>query len=182
MQLIPHVLDAVKAAKEGLSFKASLPLARFSRFLTLVAKAEGEIKVELSFFVDEAHLIHAMLRLDAPVSLTCQACNGLVSYAIVEETFFQFAKTDAEAEALPLQVQALVLDETGNLNVDEMLEDALILALPMFPRHEKKDCSLKENRAYYASPREEAHNTYKPFTNLEELVQSKEKKIGGPAK
>ncbi len=175
------LIDLLQAGQEGLVLKNILPLAHFPRFLSLLAEPIGTVEVELAFLEDKAQRIHADLHLKASILLICQACHEKMSYAIREQVSFQLANTEKEATALPLHVQPMATNEAGQLDVDEMLEDALILALPSFPRHEKKDCSLKENRAYYASPREEAHNTYKPFTSLEELVQLKEKKSGGPA-
>lgn len=175
-------IDPIKVSRERLILKESLPFSRFSRFLSCLAESTGAINMELRFFEDQAQEVHADLELKGSVVLVCQVCNERMPYAIQEQLSFQLANTEKEAMALPLHVQPMTIDTAGQLDVDEMLEDALILALPMFPRHEKKDCSLKENRAYYASPREEAHHTYKPFTNLEELVQLQEKKSGGPAK
>ncbi len=59
-----------------------------------------------------------------------------------------------------------------------LVEDELILALPMFPMHEKKDCSLSQNQAYYATSDIEQKNTYKPFAGLNQLAELKEKKSG----
>lgn len=176
------LIDPLKASREGLILEDSFSLSRFPRFLSCLAESAGTVDVKLAFFEDKAHGVHATLWLKGPVALICQGCNEKMPYDLLEKVDFQWAATEKEAAALPLEVLPLSVNESGLLDVDEMLEDALILALPAFPRHEKKDCSLKKNRAYYASPREEVHHTYKPFTNLEELVQLKEKKSGGPAK
>jgi uncharacterized protein len=61
-----------------------------------------------------------------------------VSLFIEAQRRFVFVKTEAEAEALdeevPEDCDVLVL--TKALNVQELIEDELLLALPLVPRHD----------------------------------------------
>ncbi len=175
-------LDAVKAAKENQVLKARLPLASFERFAPLLQDASGEVALEWAFYFNAGKQLQAKLSLQAPVHLTCQRCNGPLQSVIDAEVEMQRVADETEAEALPLAVQPLYLNELNQIKPLEILEDELILALPMFPMHEKKDCSLSQNQAYYATSDMEQKHTYKPFAGLNTLADLKEKKSGSSTK
>ncbi len=175
-------MDCVKAAKENQVIAESLSLSVFERLGSLVASTEGEVAFEWAFYFNEGKQLQAKLKLQAPVHLTCQRCNGPMDFVVETEVEMQRVKTEAEAEALSLEVQPLYLDELNQIKPLDILEDELILALPMFPMHEKKDCSLSQNQAYYATSDLEQKNTYKPFADLNKLAELKEKKSGSSTK
>ncbi len=175
-------LDALKAAKENRVIAESLPLAGFERLASLLADSEGELAFEWAFYFNAGKQLQAKLSLHASVHLTCQRCNAPFPFKIDAEVEMQRVQTEAEAEALPLAVQPLYLDALNQIQPQEILEDELILALPMFPMHEKKDCSLSQNQAYYATSDETQKNTYKPFADLNQLADLKERKSGSSTK
>ncbi|MCX7122220.1 MAG: YceD family protein [Gammaproteobacteria bacterium] len=171
-------LDCVKAAKENKVIFEKLPLSRFERLAPSLADTEGEVSVEWAFSRNEAKQIQAKLDLHALLHLSCQRCNARIDFNLEASIQMQYVKTEAEAEALPLEIQPLYLNALNQIHPYEILEDDLILALPMFPMHEKKDCSLLQNQAYYATSDLEQKNTYKPFADLNKLADLKEKKSG----
>ncbi len=181
MPVLPEI-DCLKMAKENQVIKARYALSDFLRLAPMLADTQGEVVFEWAFYFNAGKQLQAKLTLQAPVHLTCQRCNGALDFMIDAEIEMQQVKTEAEAEALPLAVQPLYLDELNQIKPYEILEDELILALPMFPMHEKKDCSLSQNQAYYATSDLEQKNTYKPFASLHELADLKEKKSGSSTK
>ena len=171
-------LDCLKAAKENQVIAETLKLSCFERLGPLLADSNGEIVFEWAFYRNAGKQICAKLAVQAPIHLTCQRCNNPLNFVIDTEIEMQQVKTEAEAEALPLAVQPLYLNELNQIKPHEILEDELILALPMFAMHEKKDCSLSQNQAYYAPSGVEQKITYKPFAGLDKLADLKEKKSG----
>ena len=70
------------------------------------------------------------------VSLTCQRCLKPVQEAIDIDRWIRFVDTEAEAAALDVDSDDDVLALPRHLDARELIEDELLLALPLVPRHE----------------------------------------------
>jgi len=81
---------------------------------------------------------HAWLHLtvDAHVKLTCQRCLGAVDAPLHVERWFQFVEGEQQAAQLDAETEEDVLASTRSLDLHKLVEDELLLALPLVPRHE----------------------------------------------
>ena len=70
------------------------------------------------------------------VVLQCQRCLQGVTTALAVDRRFRFVRTEAEAARLDEESEDDVLVLQQRLDVLELLEDELILSLPIVPRHE----------------------------------------------
>lgn len=70
------------------------------------------------------------------VWLACQRCLQPYKTTVEVITSLHFVRDEAEAEALDPDSEHDVLALTGALNLRELIEDELLLALPIAPRHE----------------------------------------------
>ena len=77
------------------------------------------------------------LKAQAQVQLECQRCLENVVYALNIDRRFLFAKDEATAQEWDETVEEDILVLTSRLDVHELVEDELLLALPLIPRHEK---------------------------------------------
>jgi uncharacterized protein len=93
---------------------------------TLAAERSAGGRLELSFAVRGTLVV------------TCQRCLEPFEWDVDEQTRWLVLDSDAQAERLDDDDSPLVLDE-GRLRVEALLEDELIVALPMAPRHETID-------------------------------------------
>ncbi len=168
---LPKELDPVKAAKAHQSFEGKLPFAKCERLQEL-ALSGSEIAYKWSFFLNQKSQSLAELTLSGAFQLKCQRCEKPMHFELDTFIAMQVVETEIQAEKLPLEVQPLMLNQEHLCNTLEILEDELILALPMIPMHEEKDCSFPQNEAYYAAKMET--NTHKPFANLSKVLNSKE--------
>lgn len=80
------------------------------------------------------------LRADTMVRLVCQRCLQPMAQALHAERAFRFVADEAEAERLDelSEDDVLALPTGGRLDLHLLVEDELILALPIVPRHD--DC------------------------------------------
>ncbi|MFG6415775.1 YceD family protein [Roseateles sp. DC23W] len=76
------------------------------------------------------------LRCHAEVALTCQRCLKPVTEALDIDRWIRFVESEAEAEALDADSEDDVLALPRHLDARELIEDELLLALPLVPRHE----------------------------------------------
>ena len=90
--------------------------------LLTVAGAEPEMWLEL--------------QAEADVPLQCQRCLQAMSEALRVQRRFRFMRSEEEALRLDEDSEDDVLVLPARLDLLELLEDELILALPIVPRHE----------------------------------------------
>lgn len=78
------------------------------------------------------------LQAKGEVHLVCQRCLEAVQHRLTVETTLRFVPSEQQAEALDESSDDEdVLALPKRLNLHELIEDELILALPLVPRHEE---------------------------------------------
>jgi uncharacterized protein len=78
--------------------------------------------------------LHLLAR--ASVTLQCQRCLQAMDQPLLVDRKFRFVHSEEEAERLDELSEEDVLVLSPKLDAVELLEDELILALPLVPRHE----------------------------------------------
>lgn len=91
----------------------------------------------------------------ARLALVCQRCLQAVDAALAVSRSFQFVAGEEQAAAIDAESEDDVLALTRTLDVIDLVEDELLLALPLVPRHEVcpqplnvRDDELFEERAH----------------------------------
>jgi len=76
------------------------------------------------------------LEADAEVILQCQRCLLPLTQAVQVDRHFRFVADEDTAAALDDEIDDEVLVLTKSLNLRDLVEDEMLLALPLVPRHE----------------------------------------------
>jgi uncharacterized protein len=139
----PRRLDVVRFAAAGAELDGTLgapALRRLTEDAPLVDDAvvrwalRGEQR--RSGAAEPQNWLHLQASVD--VVLTCQRCLQPLRQALVVERDLRFVADEAEAERLDEDSDDDVLALPGRgLDVPALVEDELILALPLVPRHER---------------------------------------------
>lgn len=82
------------------------------------------------------------LRADAQVSLTCQRCLQPVQASLQVDRWIRLVRDEELAASLDAESDDDVLALGGRLDLLELVEDELLLELPLVPRHEQCPTSL----------------------------------------
>ena len=101
--------------------------------------ASGELRT------DEAGSEQVWLHLSVDVSLplTCQRCLGPVDIAVSLKQSFRFVSSEADAEAQDEESEEDVLALNPDFNLSDLIEDEVLMALPVVPRHDECPVELK---------------------------------------
>jgi uncharacterized protein len=75
---------------------------------------------------------------------------------------------ESEAARLPENYEPVMLEEDF-ISPVAIVEEELILNIPLIPMHNEADCPHAENSAYYGAKEVEAEPSLKPFAGLAEL-------------
>ena len=101
----------------------------------------------------------------ACVSLRCQRCLQPMTVPLDVDRWIRFVPDAATAEALDAELEDDVLELPRHLDLHELVEDELLLALPLVPRHD--DCP--EPLPQGSAPDEDVPERPNPFAALERL-------------
>ncbi len=109
---------------------------------------------------------------DASLPLVCQRCLGPVDIAVAVNRSFRFVGSEEAAEAQDEDAEEDVLALSPDFNLFDLIEDEVLMALPVVPRHET--CPVEVKLAV-ADPAFEAALTEKrnPFAVLAKLQGGK---------
>lgn len=138
----PTKLHVEAFAKEGATLEGVWPLATLERLAasvvggsttnTVTWQARGELRPMRG----GAPEIWLHLQAQATLMLECQRCLGPVATAVGAERSFLFVHGENAAAELDADSESDVLALTRSLDLRELVEDELLLSLPLVPRHE----------------------------------------------
>ena len=77
------------------------------------------------------------LRAHATFPMTCQRCLHAVDVPLDVDRSFRFVADEATAEALDDECEEDLLALSREFNLRELIEDELLMALPVVPRHDE---------------------------------------------
>ena len=162
----PHV-DPRKLADRAATLQGELPLAQLSRLCDPLADDAGNVSATFRFERDErnAVVIHSLLEVE--VKMVCQRCLDLVSLPIRSECDYAVVKEGANTQAVPKDYDVLELGEDP-LDLLALVEEELLLALPIVPVHDPKDCQQPAG-ANEPEPSEDEVTRSNPFSVLAQL-------------
>lgn len=138
-------LDVRAFAQAGASLMAEEPLTRFERLHAEVLpggekplqavswQAHGELRPAAS---GGAPAVWLRLKAQAVAPLSCQRCLGAVETPLEVDRWFRFVADEATAAAEDDVCEEDVLALEPRPSLYELLEDELLMALPLVPMHE----------------------------------------------
>jgi len=173
---LPETLDAWRALAAQRSFEGTVPLASMPRLRDALEQPEGECRYALEFDRGLLDVPYVEVRAQAELPLICQRSlqRFLLPVRIVQRLAL-VTRDEQEAE-LPEEYEMLKPDADGTIRPLELIEDELILAIPVVPMDPRGDpVDLVWPRA--STEREageiEAATPRNPFAALAKLKQSK---------
>ncbi len=141
---LPERIDVERAVTTGRVYAGVLPLAALPRLTSLLADAQGEVRYELSFGRNVIGQRSVALLADTALPLICQATLDRFELPVHVDTHLGFVKDETDDAGLPEGYEAALTDE-GLVDPAALIEDELILAIPVVPR--KPDARLQQPAA-----------------------------------
>jgi len=164
---LPITINPIKSAQQRSVCDGVFASSEMNRLLAECESSSEHVHVNVKFDVDELGLVVISGKGSATVSLICQRCNEAFEHKLAVDFTFSPVKNAEAAEDLPSYYDAIELDENGEVNLQELVEDELMLAIPLIPRHELKDCQSPADSVWGELPEE--HDKPNPFDVLKQL-------------
>ena len=141
-KLIPETIDPNRFAEQNLTLEGNVRLADMARLNSTLNAPEDVVAVRLTFGVDEQGTTFIKGHLDTTLVVECQRCMEPFRYEIISDFAVGIVTSLDEVNTLPENYEP-ALAQDGKLALRELIEDELILNLPIIPKHEPEDCNVK---------------------------------------
>tara|TARA_R110000868_G_scaffold42000_1_gene142525 strand:+ start:516 stop:1043 length:528 start_codon:yes stop_codon:yes gene_type:complete len=143
-KFIPENVDPFRFAEQDLHLDGVAKLVDMHRLNVNRPKVSDDerVAVNLHFGVDEQGVSYVKGHLQANLGLQCQRCLETFTYEIISDFALGLIKALDEDKSLPVQYEPAMVRE-GQLALRDLIEDELILNLPIIPRHESESCNVK---------------------------------------
>jgi uncharacterized protein len=150
-----------------LSFDGEVALTSMPRLQDRLQVANGGAQVvqaRLSFGKEHGANV-ARVRVAAEVPLRCERCMGLISWPVKTAATLALVADMSSADAAPAGLEP-VLAEHGRVVLRDLVEEELLLALPLIARHDDAaDCAAGSVAA--------DEITQQPFAQLKDLLKQR---------
>ena len=142
-KLDPSHLDVVTFARDGASLEGQSPLSALPRLLD--EQVAGDLQAEQVVWRLQGRLepqsggadqIWLDLQASVPLPMQCQRCLTPVLETVEAERSFRFVADEATAAALDDEAEEDILVISRDFDALALVEDELILSLPLVPLHE----------------------------------------------
>lgn len=165
---VPETLDAWRMVQARRRFDGQVNLAQLTRLQGLVADAEGTCSYALEFGRDDVlRVSYVELSITTELPLTCQRSmqRFLLPVSVVQR--LGLIRDEEEESSLPEEYEALLVPEDGELRPLDLVEDELVLAVPVVPLSPDGEAV---NRDW--APTEEETSKANPFAALAALKKT----------
>ena len=165
---LPLTLDPVRTAQKRLDYEGIYTRDLVERVAESVVSVDSDVECSMSFAIDNQRL--AVLTGDAKVSVTleCQRCGKSFPHQVYTQYCFSPIVKDEQAEALPEAYEPIQVNEFGEIDLLALVEDEIILTLPVVPVHDSEHCEVSEADIVFGQLPDEAQKP-NPFAVLASL-------------
>lgn len=131
---LPDRIDVERAVSTGRIYSGTFQLAGLSRLTNMLADGEGEVRYELKFARNSIGQRMVEMHAETALPLICQATLERFELPVQIDTRIGFVRDEADADGLPEGYEPALTDE-GMIDPAALIEDELILAVPVIPRN-----------------------------------------------
>jgi len=165
MQNVPESINLSESARNCAIYTGDLSLVGSERLRGLAECGQVQVEIHCGYADNDVEQIS--VECHAVAHVVCQRCMQPMEFPIDRTSTFRLVTSEEATNVLPVDVEAIEIDEDGYISLRDLLEDEIILALPLVARHEPEACAQKIDRVAKEASRPN------PFAALAALSTSK---------
>ncbi len=154
---IPLTVHPRRIAQSGNLIEGSLMISRLPNLCEVLTRDEGCLDIVLSAKIDEQHRVFLQGNVKGQVWLTCQLCMEPLAVDINQSFDLLIVITEEQAEQALKKYEPLLVD-SDDVDVITLIEQEVMLALPIAPAHDRTKACLR-------------HESFDPESNSDEAVE-----------
>ena len=179
---LPAEVDYRKLVGNRTKLDGTVPVSSFHRLVESISNDKGEVHTRLEFRRGKKQKTLIIGHLVADLELLCQNCMETFSFQVESSFRWSLVKDEDALIDLDPEDEGVICGE-DKINIVELLEDELLVSLPMVAKHPEGVCSFVaqhvgdtlsdknviENVVPEETSNEAGSDTYQPFASLAEL-------------
>ncbi len=163
----PQFIEPLRLAEANDRVFGRYSLGQMGRLAQYLSDDQGHVDFKLQFGINESGLRFVSSNINAIFNVRCERCLEPFQLEIDNQSLIGIVSNRQEAKLLPYEYEPLLIEQ-DKLDLLEMIEDDILLCLPIAPAHSESDCpasklmqEVKEN------------DTMHPFAKLKILKLEK---------
>lgn len=138
---LPSEIDPIRLADEGARLRGELAGSSMTRLRELLPGGQTPLPVAIDLSFEHTTHGERLMRgaIETAVDAICQRCLGPVRIALTARPTTVLLRPGEVPGTAADEAEALVVE--GALRLTELVEDELLLAMPMFPMHGEGECA-----------------------------------------
>lgn len=138
---LKRIADSFAFARDGRVLDGTLPVSTLERLQDMLADNHGELSFRIAGMKGARGEALLALEVSGELSLACQRCLEGIRFTVDIDSRLELVPEGAEMSQDELEDDSRdFLPVAGVLEVAGLIEDEILLALPVAPRHER--CGL----------------------------------------
>jgi uncharacterized protein len=129
---LPDRVDVARQVQARRVYEGTLPLAAMQRLRGSLAAVDGEARYSVEFGKDPFGVAYLELHVEAGLPLVCQRTLDIYVQSVSIDQRLGLIADESEEAALPPGYEPLLVQH-GQVGIADVIEDELILALPVVP-------------------------------------------------
>lgn len=140
-QQLPEQIDPFRLARQRRVMTGELDVRRMERLKPLISGADDAVvHVALEFGIDDMRVQFIRGHVKATFDMTCQRCLQPMSQPVDTQFALGLVTNQREADLLPTHYDPLLVEQ-DHVPLLDIVEDELLLALPIVASHATGECA-----------------------------------------
>ncbi len=171
---LQEYIKPLSLCDRGEHLQGLMPLTGMDRLAGSLCHQNGEVEIDLAFDIDPQDTKFLRGHLKTELALECQRCMKAVETPIETDISLGFVDSEAVGQQLSSEYEPYVLT-TPTVVLRELVEDELILALPIVAFHPEDECEVAvlQHEPDEDIPPADEEKKPNPFTALAGLKKAK---------
>lgn len=141
-----HIINSIEFARKSLEIHDIIPVFEMTRVQDMLFSQESVLSWRLVGLVDDDNKPMLNLQVNGTVNLICGRCLESFAFDLNIDSLFVILADESllssEQDDIEDEVDYLVADP--QMQVSQLIEDEVLLALPYAPKHDINVCGVKD--------------------------------------
>ncbi|HEX5339344.1 MAG TPA: YceD family protein [Gammaproteobacteria bacterium] len=170
---LPEFLDLAHVTRQPLERAGRVRIGAMPRLCAALADTKGEAMLHLQARNDGAGQIVLQGRVQAELTLSCQRCLKPVLRPVSADFYLAWVRDEEQAVAVQTGNCDPLLSADGRIRLAELVEDELLLALPIVALHDIGECEARPGEPVTRIETPEIPAQQNPFAVLKQLKEQR---------
>ena len=132
---LPKYIDPLYLADKRAELKGELLISNLDRMADILYDNTGTLFIEL-IFSRQGRLASIEGFIEGELELRCQNCLQVLKFSVDPRFKLGIVGNIEQADKLPEEYEPLLVTEDQKILLKDLVEDELLLILPIFPKHQ----------------------------------------------